>query len=324
MRIIIPVAGAGTRLRPHTITLPKPLLSVAGKPIIAHILDPLVALSPEEVILVVGFKGAMIEEYVKEKYQFKSKFVRQDKLLGLGYAINLALNDIADGPVLIILGDTIVDCDLQKFLAAGENVLGLRQVDDPKRFGIAELSDNLISRLEEKPDNPKTNLAVIGLYYFSDAAKLKKYLAAHVATGSKTRGEIQFTDAMQSMIADGIKFSPFEVQGWYDCGKKETMLATNRHLLAGMPPPKSNGSAVLVPPLYIADDAVIENSVVGPNVSVSSGVTIRDCIVRNSIIGDRARLESTLLEESIIGPDTIVQGKMNNLNLGDSSEVTTG
>lgn len=320
VKVIIPVAGEGTRLRPHTYTLPKPLLSVAGKPILAHVIDPFVELQPEEVILVVGSRGEMIREYVQNRYRFKSTFVRQDKILGLGYALNMALGEVSDGPVLIILGDTIVDCDLKRFVAAGDVVLGLRQVDDPSRFGIAELDGNRIARLEEKPEHPKTNLAVIGLYYFGDVVQLKSYLNEHVSSGKTTRGEIQFTDAIQRMISGGTDIRPFEVQNWFDCGKKSTMLESNRHLLAGQPAPTPVEGSALVPPVFIDDSVILEGSVVGPNVSVSEGTAIRHSIVTNSIIGSQSVVENAIVDNSIVGRGVVVKGKAANLNLGDSSE----
>jgi len=322
MRIIIPVAGVGTRLRPHTHSLPKPLIRVAGKPIIAHVLDPVVPLEPEEVIFVVGYKGDQIRDYVTTNYQFKTKFVQQDKLLGLGYAMNLAVRDIEDGEVLILLGDTIVECDLHRFVAAGDFVLGLRQVDDPRRFGIAETSNNQVVRLEEKPEKPKTNLAVIGLYYFRDARLLRTELKALVDSGRTTRGEVQLTDALQTMIEKGTICVPYEVEHWYDCGKKETILETNRHILertGGAPTVKDS---VIIPPVYLASTAKIVNSVLGPYVSISDGATVKQSIIRNSIIGDNATVDKIIMEDSLVGHEAIVRGESRLMNIGDSSEIS--
>jgi len=158
MKVIIPVAGVGTRLKPHTLTTPKPLLSVAGKTILDYLLMPLKELKPEEVIFVIGYKGEKIEKYVRDHYSFKTSFVKQDKLLGLGYAIHLALEKVGDEPLLVILGDTIVECDLKKFITVGDYALGLRHVEDPNRFGIAEIKDGSVVDVEEKPVHPKTDL----------------------------------------------------------------------------------------------------------------------------------------------------------------------
>ncbi|RME31936.1 MAG: nucleotidyl transferase [Candidatus Zixiibacteriota bacterium] len=322
MKVIIPVAGEGTRLRPHTHTFPKPLLKVAGKEILGHILDPIVRLSPDEVIFVVGFKGEMIEQFVRQTYDFPARFVTQDKLLGLGYALDLALETIDGGPVLIVLGDTIVDCDLAGFVAAGDNVLGLRQVDDPQRFGIAEVADGRIIHLEEKPEHPKTNLAVIGLYYFAEGNTLKEHLAAHIASGRTTRGEIQFTDALERMIRAGEVIVPFEVQGWYDCGKKETMLETNRHLLARLPAPPPQDGCVIVPPVSLADSVTCEHAVIGPHVSVAGNVVIRRAVISDAIIGENTTITDAIITNSIVGRDAVIRGRALALNLGDSSEIT--
>ena len=322
MKVVVPVAGVGTRLRPHTYSQPKPLLHVAGRPIIDHILEPVVRLNPEEVIFVIGFMGDQIEEYIRGHYSFPCRFVSQDHLLGLGYALNLALEQIAGGSILIVLGDTIVDADLRAFVSAGPNVLGLRQVDDPSRFGIAEIKDGRIVGLVEKPDKPKSSLAVIGLYYFNDGTPLKSALAQHVKSDKKTRGEVQFTDALEMMIRNGTTFVPYEVQNWYDCGKKETLLETNRHLLDGMKTVPAGERCVINPPVHIAPTARVTNSVLGPYVSVSEGASISNAIIRNSIIGENATVENVILEDSLVGSRTVVRGQRRILNVGECSEIT--
>lgn len=321
MRVIIPVAGVGSRLRPHTHSSPKVLLPVAGKPIIDHVLQPVAQLNPEEVLFVVGYMGEEIQNYVQEHYPFRSTFVWQDQLLGLGHAVNLAIQKMDDGPLLVVLGDTIVDADLKKFTSAGEYVLGLRQVADPHRFGIAELRDGRIVNLEEKPANPKTNLAVIGLYYFHESAKLRASLKAHTESGKTTKGEIQFTDALERMIHDGVSFVPYEVNGWYDCGKKETVLETNRHLLANMKSPTYVDGSTIVPPVYIAPDAKVTASVIGPYVSISEGAVVEASIIRNSIIGPKAVLRNVNLQDSLVGGNATVSGSTTIVNVGDSSEL---
>lgn len=322
MKVIIPVAGAGTRLRPHTYSQPKPLMHVAGKPMISHILEPVVKINPEEVIFVVGFLGDQIEKYVRETYSFASRFIPQTELLGLGYALNLALQQVDGDDFLIILGDTIVDFNLQEFIRAGDCVLGLRQVNDPHRFGIAEIKDGQIVGLEEKPEHPKGNLAVIGLYYFRKAQLFREVLNAHVASGKTTRGEIQLTDALQDMIRRGTSFVPFQVQDWYDCGKKETMLSTNRHLLTRMNMVPTQNGGLYIPPVYVAPSARIKNAVLGPNVSVSDNAMITNSVIRNSIIGMGSVIDNMILEDSIVGHNTVVRGEGKILNVGDSCEIT--
>jgi glucose-1-phosphate thymidylyltransferase len=321
MKVVIPVAGEGNRLKPHTYSLPKPLLHVAGKPVLAYILDPIMKLNPDEVIFVLGFKGEMIKEYVEHHYSFKATFVEQDRLLGLGYAIYLALDCIDNDPVLIVLGDTIVECDLEKFIHAGDSVLGLRQVEDPERFGIAEIEGGYVKAVEEKPTYPKTNLALIGLYFLRESAPLRNQLRLVMKSGQRTYGEIQLTDALQAMIKGGTRFVPHEVQGWYDCGKKETLLATNRHLLGQRPTAPEVEGSVIIPPVYIAPTARIVNCVIGPNVSISDKTLVTNSVIKNAIIGYQSRISDVILEDSLLGHDTVVQGEKKVLNIGDSSEI---
>lgn len=321
MKVIIPVAGEGTRLRPHTHSVPKPLLAVAGKPILAHVLDPVVPLDPEEVIFVVGYRGEMIREFVESSYSFKSTFVQQDQLLGLGYATDLAMKRVSGGPLMIVLGDTVVQCDLNRFRKAGEFVLGLRQVDDPRRFGIAELSDGAVVRLVEKPENPPTNLAVIGVYSFADAAPLKKALSAHVESGRTVRGEIQLTDALEMLIRDGRRCTPYEVQGWYDCGKKETLLETNRALLDLQEGTAPVRGATIVPPVYIGRDVILERATLGPHVSIGDGAVVKHSVVSDSIVGRGAKIDHSHLTRSLIGNHAVVRRARGQVNLGDHSEA---
>ncbi len=321
MKVVIPVAGSGTRLRPHTLSVPKPLLHVGGKAMLDHIVAPLVNLKPEEVIFVVGHKGQMIIEHIKKNYPFKSRFVPQEKLLGLGYALHLALETYDDEPTLIILGDTIVECNCHDFLNAGDHVLGLKKVDDPKRFGIAEIRDGYVAGLEEKPRHPKTNLALIGLYYFRKIARLKEELRKLISSGKTTRGEIQFTDALHELIRNGMKFTPFEVPEWYDCGKKETLLETNRNILKKLPEPQAIPGTVLRPPVFVAPTATVEASVIGPDVSISDGAVVRNSVVTNSIIGSNARVVNMVLDESLVGHKAVIQGSIRKVNIGEATEI---
>jgi len=321
MKVIIPVAGVGTRLQPHTFATPKPLLRVAEKSILAYILDPLSRLNPEEIVFVIGHKGEQIKEFVEENYNFNATFVWQDKLLGLGYAVNKALEVIDGGPALIILGDTVVECDLGRFIAAGDAVLGVRQVDDPQRFGIAEIKDGVVVGVEEKPQNPKTNLALIGLYYLADVSPLKAELSNLIDSGRRTRGEIQLTDALAQMMDAGARFNAFEVEEWYDCGKKETVLATNRHFLMKLAPQAPLPGVTLVPPVYISPEAAVVESVIGPYVSIGPGARVTRSVVRNSIVASGAALENVCIEDSIIGSKAVVSISPQVYNLGDASEV---
>jgi glucose-1-phosphate thymidylyltransferase len=322
MKVIIPVAGIGTRLRPLTHTAPKVLLQVAGKPILGHILDRLKKIKFDEVIFVVGFLGEKIVDYVKNNYNFKAKFVYQEELKGLGYAIYLASRKIEKSqPTLIILGDTIIEADLLPILKKGEDALGTRWVADPKRFGIVELANGRVKRLVEKPEHPPSHQALVGIYYIRSTSVLKKCLEEIITQGIKTKGECQFTDALQLMINQGVKFSTFDVEGWYDCGKPETVLETNRYLLSKIKKARKIPGSVLIPPVYVSLKAKIINSVIGPYVSVSAKATVRNSLVKNSIIGEEANVNFCLLDSSLIGIDAQVKGTFQKLNVGDSSMV---
>jgi len=321
MKIIIPVAGVGTRLQPHTLTTPKPLLEITNKPVLDYILEPLLELDPEEFIFVVGHKGQMIIDYVKEKFSVKSSFVPQTELLGLGFAVRLALEQITNENTMIILGDTIVECDFHKLVESGDYVLGVREVDDPHRFGIAELKDGFVSGLEEKPKNPKSNLALIGLYYFKESDALKESLINLISSGKTTSGEIQLTDALQNMISQGTKFVSHNVQGWYDCGKKETMLSTNSHILSQNYQHIDIDSSNITPPVIISPSAKIINSTLGPNVSIGDDTIISNSKISNSIIGNNVLMNNSELKDSIIGNLSKIEGVKDVINVGERTEI---
>lgn len=321
MKVIIPAAGIGSRLRPHTHTIPKSLLHVAGKPILGHILDSVVRLNPDEIVVITGFLGEKVQEYVTQHYQVRARFVEQNELLGLGYAVSMALEGMGDCPIFIILGDTIVEANMSAFIAGGENVLGLMPVVDPQRFGIAEVKGGTVIELVEKPAEPRSNLAIIGLYFIRSSAVLRRHLQGLMAKDQKTKGEYQLTDALQSMIEEGHKFSAYHVDGWYDCGKRETLIGTNRHLLKkAWPAPQIEGS-VIIPPSFIAPTAKIEASIIGPYVSISDRAVVIGSIISNSIIGYEAEVRQALLTDSLIGHRAVVSGDIRVLNVGDSSEV---
>ena len=322
MKIIIPVAGVGTRLQPHTLTTPKPLLEIANKPVLDHILEPLLELDPEEFIFVIGHKGQMIIDYVREKYSVKSSFVPQTELLGLGFAVRLAMEQITNEKTMIILGDTVVECDFPRLVKSGDYVLGVREVDDPHRFGIAEIKDGFVAGLEEKPKNPKSNLALIGLYYFKESDSLKESLISLINSGKTTSGEIQLTDALQSMIAQGTKFVPHNVQGWYDCGKKETMLSTNCHVLSKNSQHIDIDGSNIIPPVLISPSAKITNSTLGPNVSIGDDAKVIDSKISNSIIGHNVEIKNSELTDSIVGNWSKIDGVKKAINVGEKTEIT--
>jgi glucose-1-phosphate thymidylyltransferase len=327
LKIVIPAAGQGTRLRPHTHTLPKVMLPVAGRPIIGHILADVAALVPDEVRLVVGYRGERVEAYARQAFpQLPVRIVWQERQEGLGHAVLQGLEPGDSDDVLVVLGDTVFDVDYAEVVAHDDHVLGVRPVPDPERFGIVELdaSGGKVAKLVEKPAEPKGNLALVGLYYVRDGSLLRDAIASLVEDDARTRGEYQLTDALQRMIDAGERFVPYEIGGWYDCGKPETLLSTNRALLDLRPPevPAEFGEgSVLVHPVYVEPSCAIEGSVVGPHVSLGAGASIRNSIVRDSVVAEGAVVENAVLDGSILGPDVRVRGRVRTVNLGENSEV---
>jgi glucose-1-phosphate thymidylyltransferase len=321
MRAIIPVAGVGSRLRPHTYTVPKVLLNVGGKPIIGHILDDIIESGFTEATIIIGYLGDMIKEYVLKHYSIKVDFVEQEERLGLGHAIYLSRHTFSRDPILIILGDTIFDVDIKAMLASSHTALGVKKVEDPRRFGVAETNNGLITRLVEKPENPASNLAVVGLYYIKQPQILVECLKEMIKTNSRTKGEFQLTDALQMMIDRGEKMETFNVEGWYDCGKPETLLSTNQHLLSLLPAPTAIQGVVTLPPVFISQEATVRNSIIGPFSTIAEGATVENSIIRNSIISEGATVSETLLQDSIVGNNAIVRGIYKRINIGDSSEL---
>lgn len=334
LKAIVPVAGIGTRLRPHTHTAPKVLLPVAGKPILGHILDELSRLGIEETTFIIGYKGDMIREYVQRTVGFRTNFVEQSEMLGLGHAVSLAKPfHYDDERVLIVLGDTIFKADLKSVFERDESALGVKKVDDPRRFGVVELDKmGNVKRLVEKPEIPPSNLALVGIYYLKQPRALFDCLDENIRANKRTKGEFQLTDALQAMLERGHQMRVFMVEGWYDCGKPETMLLTNRDLLDmkiqdleeyARLADRYPGSVINMP-VAIDDSVRLENSIVGPYVSISAGTSLRSCIVKNSIIGENAEVSEIVLEASIISDNAKVAGTRTRLNVGDSSEIILG
>lgn len=321
MKAIIPAAGIGTRLRPHTHTAPKALLHVAGKPILGHILDELRAFGIRDVVFVIGFMGEKIIEYVNKNYKLNAEFVTQEELKGLGWAIYITREHFDSEPILIILGDTIFETDLGQVIKSPHDSIGIKAVDDPRRFGIAETDGKFVTALVEKPENPTSNLALVGIYYIKSTGLFKTCLEELVDKKITTRGEYQLTDALGLMLKHGARITTFNVEGWFDCGKPDTMLATNRYLLSQIESVDRREGSVIIPPVFIAPSAVLENSVVGPYVSVADDSKIIRSIVRDSIISEGAMVADSLLESSLVGNHSYLSGHFQKVNLGDSSEI---
>ena len=326
MKAIIPVAGMGTRLRPHTHTQPKVLLNVAGKPIIAHIMDQVVKTRIDQAVFIVGYLGEMFELWARRAYpQLRLEFVEQPQTLGLGHAVGLGLN-ADDGEVMIILGDTIFDVDLNRILQSPSSALGIREVEDARRFGVVELKGGWISNLVEKSQNPPSHSAIVGLYYIKNGGLLKNCIEEIIQKKITVKGEYQITDALRLMVQRGEKIGVFPVEGWYDCGTSETLLDSNRYLLEQQMTSSGEKTAfgknnIILPPVSISPSARIENSIIGPAATISDDAVIVNSIIMDSIIGDKARVESALLKRSIVGREASVRGAFKKLNISDQSEI---
>ncbi|MCC7361861.1 MAG: NTP transferase domain-containing protein [Anaerolineales bacterium] len=333
MQIVIPLAGFGKRLRPHTFTKPKPLINVAGKPVLGHVLDTFAALADvEEIIFIVGHLGEQIEEYVAKEYpHLKATYYKQEELNGQSTAIYLA-HERLRGPMLMVFVDTIIKTDLSALQReTADAVTWVKAVDDPRRFGVAEVgADGLVTRLIEKPADLANNLAVVGFYYFKQSEKLMAAIREQIARNIQTQNEYFLADAVNLMLQAGLKMRVQPVEVWQDCGKTETVLETNRYLLEnGHDNSAAHGEAltgdgssyVIVPPVNIHPTAKIVNSVIGPHATVAAGCRIAHSIVRDSIVDEESVVEDALLAGSLIGRSARVTGRFRAFNVGEASEV---
>ena len=333
MKLIIPLAGFGSRMRPHTWTKPKPLLNVAGKPFLGHLLDQFASLQIEELIIIYGWLGDQIQAYVQANYaHLHPKFVEQRELKGQSHALWLAREHL-QGDGIIIFVDTFFEADLS-FLSSPQTIgqtqplqvdgiAFIKQVDDPRRFGVVETTkDGYIARFVEKPRSIDNRQVVIGFYWVRDLAWMVQCIEEQMATGQMFNGEYFLTHTFQIMIQHGARFRLHAVDVWQDMGKPETTLHTNRYLLdhgrdntAQVHAPR----AVIVPPVYIAPDADLEDAIIGPYANICSKAKIRNAIVRNSIVDAGAVIEDILLEGSLIGENAHVKGQPTRLNIGNSA-----
>lgn len=328
MKVIVPVAGIGSQLRPHTHTQPKALVPVAGKPILSHLVDQLLLQGADDFVFITGYLGDKIEEYIHQKYpKLKAAFVLQEPRLGTGHAVYMAKDNIARGEeVFIVLGDTIVDYDLNSLIKLNHSVLGIKKVDDPRSFGVAELNENgIITRVTEKPAIPKSNYALVGVYLIRESEILFRSLEKLIRKRAKSSDEISLTDGIQNMIEEhGVVFKNFQAENWFDCGSKESLLETNAILLKRLNTKSltfSFPNSIIIHPVVIGANCKITNSIIGPNVSIGENTSINSSIITESIIGSYSNLHTAVLRQSIIGSDTSLKGLCQSLNIGDSTEI---
>ncbi|MEE8060847.1 MAG: sugar phosphate nucleotidyltransferase [Gemmatimonadales bacterium] len=322
MQVIIPLAGKGTRLRPHTHLVPKPLLEVAGRPVMDWVMDRLEGLDVEELIFITGHLKEEVERYATGRYGLPVRFIEQTVQDGTAGAVNLA-RPYVTGPVLIIFVDTVFEADLSLINRSdADGIIWAKEVEDYQRFGVVVTDDQgYMTRIVEKPSEPISKLANIGLYYIRDVDTLWAGIDQTLERPA-VKGEFFLTDAFQYMIDQGRRILTAEVGGWYDCGKLETVLETNAALLEdGAARRKDFPGVTIHDPVYIEDGVEIADSEIGPAVSIAAGTVIADSTIRNSIIGRDGRLTNVTLEGSMLGNRVHVSGLSGSASLGDDSQV---
>jgi glucose-1-phosphate thymidylyltransferase len=330
MKAIIPVAGAGTKLRPHTYTQPKALIPLAGKTILSIIVDQLHEAGINDFIFIIGYLGEKIKDYVHEKYpNLNCHFVQQNERNGTGHAIELTKELVNGDEVMIVLGDTIAEYNVAEVIASPHSMLGVKKVDDPRNFGVAEIEDDdFISKVVEKPSIPKSNMALVGVYKIKETNLLFDCIKKIIVTNLKSYDEFNLTDALECMIQNGATFKAFKVDNWFDCGKKETLLESNATLLkkfgGNIATQHKFENTIIIPPVSIAEGCQIANSVVGPNVAIGENTKINYAIIKDSIIGAYSNLYEIVLNNSLIGSDAEVKGVSRNLNIGDNTAIDLG
>ena len=330
IKIVIPMAGLGTRLRPHTWSKPKQLVSVAGKAALDHVLDSLATLPDiqnAELVNIVGYLGDQIEWYIKENYpHMKAHFVVQEDPRGQSHAIQLA-RQFLHGPMLIVFADTLIETDLS-FLATkpAKAIAWVKPVPDPRRFGVAEVDqDGRVSRLIEKPDEMSNNLAVVGFYYFEEADDLLSAIDEQMRRGLQLKGEYFLADAINIMLERGLEMRTRKVDIWLDTGTPETLLETNRYLLEHGIDNSADVSlrqgVVVIPPVFVHASAEVHNSILGPYVSLGAGCKVDNSIIRDSILEDEAQATGVILENSLVGRRAQLSRRAGMINAGDNTSV---
>jgi len=333
MNIIIPMAGRGSRLRPHTLSTPKPLLPIVGKPIVKRLVEDIaetIGAELNQIVFIIGDFGSDIEEMlinVAKDVDAEGVICYQKEALGTAHAIFCA-KEFLDGPVVVAFADTLFRAKF-KFDLTSDVVIWVKKVKDPNAYGVVKLDDKgIITDFVEKPKSFVSDLAIIGIYYFKDGAKLKIKLQYLIENNIKIGGEFQITDALENMRKEGLKMIPAEVDSWMDCGNKDILIKTNSQILEFVKDKEHIVSSdvilqnsKIIHPCYIGSGVKLIDSTVGPHVSISSGVILNNCKIRDSIIRENSELKDIKLRNSMIGQNAFVDGEFNSLNLGDFSRM---
>ena len=322
MKVIIPTAGSGTRLRPHTFTSPKTLIHVAGHPILDYLLEPLTEIPDlSELIFIVGDNGEQIREYVERYYNLPTTYLWQNDPKGLGHAISLAKARDNGEPVLILLGDKIFECDYQKIVQNPYTVIGVQTVENPQAVGIVEMDGEFITRLIEKPENPPTNLVIEGVYCIQNSELLFHCLDEIIERDIRTHNEYQLTDGLQLMLEYGEQMKAEFINSLH-CGTPDQLLAANRSILEKRVSQIYRfPNSVIIPPVFIGEGAVIERAVIGTYASIGDGARVVNAIIKDAIIHPNAEVQDVLVNRSLIGPDARVHGGFHQLNVGSSAQI---
>ncbi|WP_225073125.1 sugar phosphate nucleotidyltransferase [Desulfuromonas sp. CSMB_57] len=327
MKIILPVAGKGTRLRPHTHTRAKSLVQVAGKTVLEHIIERLKVLAADELIFITDDNGEQIERFMQRCFpDLRCSYIVQHERLGPAHAVSLAAPRIEPGDdVLVVFNDTIFVTDLTRIpeLVAGcDGLIYSKEVEDYQRFGVNVVQDGFIVDMVEKPDTPISRLAQVGLYYLKDAKGFMKYLEQTINAGETVKGEFYLPAVFMRMVGEGFCFRAPEIDAWLDCGKPETLLETNRFLLKERHLCRGELiDTVVLPPVHIAEGVTVRSCIIGPNVSVAPGTVIENCIVSDSIINADCQLRAMNLRDSILGQAVRLTGTPRRMNVGDHSLI---
>ena len=331
MKIIVPMAGRGSRLRPHTLTVPKPLLPVAGKPIVQRLVEDIAKVSDEnidEIAFIIGDFGTETEEQLKEiakSLGAKGSVYHQDEALGTAHAI-LCAKDSLEGNVVVAFADTLFRADF-KLDKENDGIIWVNQIDNPSAFGVVKLDEEgTITDFVEKPKEFVSDLAIIGIYYFKSGEKLRNELQYLIDNDIRENGEYQITNALENMKQKGAKFKTGQVTAWMDCGNKNVTVETNQRVLAFegkniIEGNYTNENSVIIEPCFIGENVVLKNTIIGPHVSVGNNTTIENSVIENSIIQNETFICNGNFKNSMIGNKVNFQGKAQDLSIGDYTEM---
>jgi glucose-1-phosphate thymidylyltransferase len=332
MKIIVPMAGRGSRLRPHTLTIPKPLVPVGGKAIVQRLVEDITKVCGEkvdEIAFIIGDFGDQVEKdlvAVAESLGAKGSIYHQEEALGTAHAI-LCAKDSLEGNVVVAFADTLFKADFT-LDADAEGIIWVSQIDDPSAFGVVKLNEeNIITDFVEKPKDFVSDLAIIGIYYFKDGTYLRNELQYLIDNDIKAGGEYQLTDALESMKSKGTKFAPGEVKEWLDCGNYKATVYTNQRVLEFIKDENIidaslvKENTVIIEPCFIGKNVEIKNSIVGPHVSIGENTVIKNSIISNSIIQTNTIIRSSNFKDSMVGNNTSIKGKVKEYSVGDYNEI---